>query len=163
MKNLILVFMLAFNFSAFALETGDFAPTTLVSAVQENGETTMEESIKIEEGKRYIMLEFMSIYCRPCIANMPVAKQLSQIISDTTTVKTIIIDRNIPKVMEFIDENESELSFPILLDAKRELARAFKMKYTPTTFILDENGEIIYKHIGMFDQEAVEKIISLVQ
>lgn len=58
-----------------------------------------------------------------------------------------------------------EVTYPVAIDNERETWNAYSQRYWPTTYLIDKNGRIRYKHIGEFtrgsDQEAVAVIETL--
>jgi len=50
-------------------------------------------------------------------------------------------------VKEF--EKSSEIDYAVSLDTDGEISRAFpEVRFTPTTFLIDSEGEIIWRHTG---------------
>jgi cytochrome c biogenesis protein CcmG, thiol:disulfide interchange protein DsbE len=49
---------------------------------------------------------------------------------------------------------EHGFTFPTLLDQRMEAARQFGVRGTPTTVIVNRNGEIVARAIGPFDLES---------
>jgi peroxiredoxin len=49
---------------------------------------------------------------------------------------------------------EHGFSFPTLLDQRMEVARQFGVRGTPTTIIVNRNGEIVARAVGPFDLDS---------
>jgi peroxiredoxin len=47
-------------------------------------------------------------------------------------------------------------TFPTLIDQRMEVARQFGVRGTPTTVVVDRNGEIVARGLGPFDLESPE-------
>lgn len=47
-------------------------------------------------------------------------------------------------------------TFPTLIDQRMEVARQFGVRGTPTTVIVNRNGEIVARGLGPFDLESPE-------
>ena len=47
-------------------------------------------------------------------------------------------------------------TFPTLIDQRMEVARQFRVRGTPTTVIVNRNGEIVARGLGPFDLESPE-------
>jgi len=59
-----------------------------------------------------------------------------------------------------------DITYPVAIDNERLTWRAYNQRFWPTTYLIDKNGRIRYKHIGEFsrgsDQEAVAVIETLI-
>jgi peroxiredoxin len=47
-------------------------------------------------------------------------------------------------------------TFPTLIDQRMEVARQFGVRGTPTTVVVNRNGEIVARGLGPFDLESPE-------
>ena len=53
-----------------------------------------------------------------------------------------------------------QIPYPISLDLKRQYAKMFgEIELTPSTLLINSNGEVIFKKTGLFDLKNLEKII----
>lgn len=54
-----------------------------------------------------------------------------------------------------------QIPYDVALDLRNEHAKAFgNVQLTPTTFLLDSRGDIVFKKTGMFEMETVERLIA---
>jgi cytochrome c biogenesis protein CcmG/thiol:disulfide interchange protein DsbE len=101
------------------------------------------------EGK-VVVLNFWATWCGPCVREMPMFQEFQ--------------DRYPDMVMLGVDEEESpetvgeflqamSITYIILLDEKAELARELRVNYLPTTFFVDQQGEIRFRHYGILTEE----------
>lgn len=99
-----------------------------------------------------VALNFWATWCGPCVREMPMFQEFQ--------------DRYPNFVMLGIDEEESpekvrdflqqmSLTYTILLDEKAELARDLRVSFLPTTFFIDEKGEIRFRHYGIMSEEQL--------
>ena len=59
------------------------------------------------------------------------------------------------RIVEF--SKRERLPYKVVLDTQRLLASVFKdVKISPTTFLLDGNGRIIWQTVGLFDPSELE-------
>jgi hypothetical protein len=56
---------------------------------------------------------------------------------------------------------ELQLDYPIAIDNDRLTWGAYNQRFWPTTYLIDKNGRIRYKHIGEGDYEVTEAAIQL--
>ncbi len=158
MKMFTIIFSLLMNMHLFALEQGDQAISLNLDYLSIEGEIKNEDLIKIESGKKYLLLEFMSITCKYCVENMPKIASLEREISESTTTKLVSIDRDLKKVKEFISSNQDLISYSFFFDNQRAAKDKYNVIYVPSIFIIDEFGTIVLKHIGSLAPEDIEKI-----
>ncbi|MBF0360943.1 MAG: TlpA family protein disulfide reductase [Oligoflexia bacterium] len=146
--------------NVFSTEVGDKAAAIILDDIQASGDIIKQSILSKAEGKKYILLEFMSITCGPCVGNLPNLQKLNndRDLSAVAEIRMISIDRNQKLVMDFLNKNRSKIDYSFSLDLLREAMKAYKITATPTTFIVDENGIVIYKHLGSYDEEIMSEI-----
>ena len=67
----------------------------------------------------------------------------------------INIGESSTKVNDFIQSHN--LSLPVLLDTKQDVAQRYNIQYIPTTFFIDKEGIIQAVKVGAFpNKEAIE-------
>jgi peroxiredoxin len=60
-------------------------------------------------------------------------------------------------VSPFVEENG--LTFPILLDEARQVARLYMVQGIPTSFLIGRDGVILDRHIGPMDKSVMAKFL----
>lgn len=162
--HLVLCTVLALGAShAFALDVGQPAPCVILDDIQTDG-SIINECIRTQNpGTTHTLIEFFSVTCSDCQANLPKVSQLNSMISGTTTVRLVSIDRNADDVKQYIATNKSLINFPVALDINRSALKAYGVDVTPTVFILDSNLNVIYKHEGVFADQDLLDIQGLVK
>ena len=103
-----------------------------------------------------VLINFWATWCPPCRDEMPYLQQIYEEWSGKgLVVLAIDIGESPSKVKEFLQSQE--LSLPVLLDAKENVAREYNITGIPTTFFIDKDGTIQVKLIGAFpSKEAIE-------
>ena len=96
----------------------------------------------------YILLNFWATWCKPCVKELPSLNNLNKTFKDNNNFKLVAINVGQTKevVSEFIN-NKSPIDFTVLLDEKIELTD-WEVSAIPTTFLIDDKGNIIYKVEG---------------
>lgn len=126
---------------------------------QLDGETLNFEDLK---GK-VVFINFWATWCAPCVAEMPSINSLYKIYEDNPEVVFVIInvENKADKVRKFI--KKKKFSFPIYLPNASQIPRVYESKGIPTTFVLDKDGYIAYKKVGManYDANSFVKFIAL--
>jgi len=105
---------------------------------------------------RPIILNFWATWCGPCVYEMPYIQQVHEEQSDKGLVLLAInMGGTSSQVEEFLQSHD--LSLPVLLDAKRDVAARYNIRYIPTTFFVDKDGTIQAVKVGAFlNREAME-------
>jgi peroxiredoxin len=109
------------------------------------------EMVKLSElyGKGPIVINFWATWCKPCVKELP---HLNQVFLDyrDQEVAVLAISEDSPwsvsKVKSFISGNRYE--FTVLLDTNGDVLRKYGLLGTPYTFVLNPQGEILFKHFG---------------
>jgi peroxiredoxin len=106
-------------------------------------------------GGKIIFLNFWATWCGPCRAEMPSMEKLWQEFKkEEFIILAIDIQEESKLVSSFIEERN--LSFPVLLDGKGNVARSYGVRGILITFFLNPKGEIIGKAIGARDWASEE-------
>lgn len=94
-----------------------------------------------------VIVNFWATWCPPCRAEMPSMQRAWMEIRDKGVVMLAVhVGGNEDKVWSFV--GDYELDFPVVIDAKSEVADAWPMKGLPSTFVVDPEGRIAYRAIG---------------
>ncbi len=105
-----------------------------------------DRSLEEFKGKP-ILLHFWATWCPPCREEMPVFQKFYQELNPLGLVVLGINVGESPKVVrEFVEE--LGVTFPILLDAKGDVANMYGVKGLPTTFWIDSSGKIVDVTLG---------------
>jgi len=124
-------------------------------------EFTTKADISLESLKgKYILLDFWSEWCVPCLQEMP---NLKELYSKTDRAKFEIIGivgkSSSNGLKKLIDKHE--ITWPqILSDDKNKITETYKIYGYPTNLLIDTEGFIIAK--DLFDKELEEKVLSLI-
>ena len=159
MKSLLVFVILVVSFSVHSIEVGDQLPPCK-NFIQtrypggDEGKTCIENF----KQKDFLLLEFMSIYCGSCIRALPVVNKIGKMYSSKITTSFVILDRSMEDIEEFWNEYSSQIDHPVIFDTERTTRKPYRIKYTPTTILVSKSGEIIYKHVGEFDEADIAQL-----
>ncbi|WP_053084484.1 TlpA family protein disulfide reductase [Catenovulum maritimum] len=103
---------------------------------------------------KVIYLDFWASWCLPCRKSFPWMNQIQQKYQDNNfTVISVNLDQDRKLADEFLSKNEND--FPVVFDPNGELAKEFKLKGMPSSFIFDKSGQIVRSHVGFFNDKTV--------
>ncbi len=121
-----------------------------------------------------VFLNFWATWCPPCREEMPDIQTLYEnyglneedviilgIASPSSDDNPHTSEQDTDGVIAFLDENN--FTYPVVLDPSGEIERAYGISALPTTFMIDENGDIFGYLPGMMTYEIMESIIAQTQ
>ncbi len=142
------------------LRVGDKAPLFEVSDVF-GARLNLADRI----GKNVIALVFWSVYCDPCRASMPAYNEIYRRHRESgLDFYTINMDGKemANAIIAFLaDEN---IDLPVLLDEPEgdflKIADPYGVQGTPTTYIINKKGRIVFGKVGTIPIETLSSLIS---
>ncbi len=130
------------------------------------GDPVTEEDFS--ENKLTVM-NVWGTWCPPCVAELPHLQEVSEYYSDKGVQIVGVMQDGVNEMLEpdapMIDKGitlmeDAGADYTVLLpDIALAMTFINQMQYFPTTFFLDENGEIIQTVIGSKDTEGWKKVI----
>jgi peroxiredoxin len=158
--SVALVASLAVAGSAFGLNIGDKAPTTSVKMKNVDGSSV---SIADVAGKEGTLVVFSCNHC-------PFVKAWQDRIASvgnaakTKGIGVIVINANDPT--DYPEDSYAEMqkrakdlgfTFPYVVDATSDVARAFGASRTPEAFLFDKDGKLVY-HGAIDDSKEADQV-----
>lgn len=121
-----------------------------------------EMSLADLKGQR-VILNFWATWCPPCKAEMPhmqnyFEEHAEEQIATILAVNLTDQDNGLQKIQQFI--SDYELTFPVVLDVDGKIANQYGIITIPTTFILDEEGNIERKISGPVSEEMLISLLA---
>ncbi len=109
---------------------------------------------------RPVLVSFWATTCRTCVEEMPDLVALYQALrARGFELIAVAMPYDPPsQVQEFA--RARELPFPIALDVQGQVTAAFAdVHATPTAFLIDPAGDIVYRHTGRLDTDRVRRMV----
>ena len=126
-------------------------PITRFTAQTLDGRTVSSEDW---EGK-VVLINFWATWCPPCKAEIPDLIALQEKYSDHLQVLGISEDEGSPDaVRTFIKEHN--INYPVVMSTPKIREALPGVIALPTSFVIDRNGRIVQKHVGMLDTVTTE-------
>jgi cytochrome c biogenesis protein CcmG, thiol:disulfide interchange protein DsbE len=151
--SLIFTIALLVSGSLLALESGDSAPQFELAAP--TGKVKLEDF----NGK-LVYLDFWASWCAPCRQSFPWMNDIEQKYKDRGfSVLAINLDAKASDADKFLAQLPAQ--FQIAFDPKGMTPKAYGVKGMPTSFLIGQDGKILYQHIGFnhSTREELEKLI----
>jgi peroxiredoxin len=138
-----------------------FFPALLVSAL-EAGQAAPEIQLKDPSGKpvilssfkgRVVVVDFWASWCGPCRQSMPFLERLSKTYKNKgLVVLGVNVDNDVKTAAKFLAE--VHVSFAVLNDTQKNVAKAYAPPTMPSSYIVDKMGRIRHVHAGFKDSDA---------
>ena len=108
---------------------------------------------EFNDGK--VVVSYWATWCAPCIKEMPSIKRAEEILEDYGYTFLLVSDETISKISNFKNEMNFDLKF-LKSNKSFESLGVYAM---PTSYIFNENGEIVETFVGVIEWDS-EEIIS---
>ena len=155
MLRKVLIILLVFSLVLFSKGNKKVADFKLKDT---KGKTVKLKDV-LEKGP--VLIDFWASWCVPCKEEMPVFNELYNKYKEKgLSVFLITIDKGsaIQKAKSFV--KSKGFDFTVLFDKGKKVFKKFGCKSkVPVTFIVDKNGEIIFKHEGQGTKKMFENAI----
>ena len=135
-------------------EVSDLESLQLKTSFVDLNENNLDLSV-FKEGKTVI--SYWATWCRPCVEEMPSLKRAEEILEDYGYTFLLVSDETISKISNF--KNDRNFDFNFLKSNKS--FETLGVYFMPTTYIFDENGEIIETIVGAIEWDSEEMITKL--
>jgi thiol-disulfide isomerase/thioredoxin len=96
---------------------------------------------------KVVLLNFWATWCPPCRREMPDLEKLYQTLGPQGFIVLAVSDEERGTVEKFLEGKG--YTFPILLDAGREVNTAFQVQGIPQSFVFDRQGKLVAQSIDM--------------
>lgn len=94
-----------------------------------------------------IFICFFATWCGPCIKELPSIKRAQRILADEDILFILVSDEEKSVIEKFW--NRTDKTIPVFHSVKK--LHELKIETIPTSYLLNENREIIFKHTGEED------------
>lgn len=168
MNNKTCIFLILFSVFGYTLSAQNTPdPNTNVSKGSQVPSFKYEyekgKSAKISDLKgKIVLINFFATWCGPCRTELPkIQAEIWNKHHDNAKFVMLTFGRehNWQEVDKF--REEQKIAFPLYPDPKRAAYGVFAKQTIPRSFLLDEEGKIIYMSIG-FEEEHFNELVKLI-
>ncbi len=156
MKNILTTLIVILSLSAFAQNDSTAATLPEISLKSVDGEDI--QLADYGNNNKITVISFWATWCKPCIKEL---KNINGLLDewieeyDMELVAISVDDsRNTVKVRPMV--NAFNWDFDILLDPNGDVQRALNVANPPVTFLIDQNGRIVYTHTGYVEGDEYD-------
>jgi peroxiredoxin len=113
-----------------------------------------------EQRGKVVMINFWATWCPPCLEEMPAMERLYRQQKDAGfTLIAVSVDADPRKVAPFLRAHQ--LTFPVGLDPKMELANTYAVRALPSSFVVGRDGTLAALALGPrhWDGEAAHSLV----
>jgi peroxiredoxin len=135
--------------------------STVAHAI-EKGQSAPEIALKDLSGKplklselrgKVVLVDFWASWCGPCRESMPFLDKLSKSYkSQGLVVLGVNIDNDVAAARKFL--KELPVSFTILSDVEKQVAKAYGPPTMPSSYLIDRQGKVHVVHAGFKHSDA---------
>ena len=156
------IFLIAISFSDSQI---NFVNAEEFNLAPEYQATTLDgQAVSLADYRgKVILINLWATWCEPCREEMPGLGELDRMFpdSDFEVIGVSIDDPGSEQpIMQVLEADN--VTYPIWLDPENRFQFAFRTIGVPESFLIDEDGQIIYHWKGEFDPVS-EDTINLVQ
>ncbi len=109
----------------------------------EGGEIRLSDAIKDHKA---VVIDFWASWCPPCVAGLPVLKELTDAHGDDVAFIAINVREDEAAIRRFLDRQGLELT--VAMDADGSVSREYSVSGIPQTVIIGADGKVRSVHVG---------------
>ena len=125
-------------------------------------ETLSGENIRLSDlqGKP-VLINFWATWCAPCVLEMPNFQKYYEDYPGAFEVLAVNAFESHDTVADFVED--ARVTFPILFDPESKVHSVYRIPGYPTSYVIDRDGVVRFKHIGLMDEGALERYLTEVE
>ena len=135
-----------------SVQIGQPAPEIAAFDLQGN-----KASLSDWQGKT-VLINFWSETCGACIAELRTLQQWAEKYPNQVQLVAMNIDGEKADTQAIVTKRQ--LTLPIFKDQMKITAERYQLVGTPTSFVIDPSGKVIYKFEGLLPEEELQRLFT---
>ena len=135
-----------------SVQIGQPAPEIAAFDLQGN-----KASLSDWQGKT-VLINFWSETCGACIAELRALQQWAEKYPNQVQLVAMNIDGEKADTQAIVTKRQ--LTLPIFKDQMKITAERYQLVGTPTSFVIDPSGKVIYKFEGLLPEEELQRLFT---
>ena len=135
-----------------SVQIGQPAPEIAAFDLQGN-----KASLSDWQGKT-VLINFWSETCGACIAELKTLQQWAEKYPNQVQLIAMNIDGEKADTQAIVTKRQ--LTLPIFKDQMKITAERYQLVGTPTSFVIDPSGKVIYKFEGLLPEEELQRLFT---
>ena len=133
-------------------------PSIWIEAHDFTGELNDGSSVNLRDyHHRFVLLNFWATWCVPCLKEMPDLEKAYQIMgSKKLIVLAVGMGEDKSSIRKFAEKHD--FTFPMIADSSLEIARLYGVENIPITYLINPEGVIIGRALGIREWASPELI-----
>jgi thiol-disulfide isomerase/thioredoxin len=126
-------------------------------AAQENNNNTLErfESLIASHQGKVIYLDFWASWCGPCRKSFPWMNTMQEVHKQQGfVIISVNVDNEKASAEQFLTEVPA--NFSVFYDPKGKVARKFKLRGMPSSYLIDRSGKVVSAHVGFSGSKRIK-------
>jgi thiol-disulfide isomerase/thioredoxin len=167
-KNLILFFLILFGIGIIGCKKNEkVQPINKTNPPIENKESaglapnfdltsTDGKNVKLSDFRgKVVIVDFWATWCPPCRKGIPDLIELQNEFKDKLVVIGVSLDQDTkPDVVPFI--KKYGINYPVVYGTNQVIMDYGSINAIPTSFVINKEGKIVDKHIGLVPKSDLE-------
>jgi len=114
------------------------------------------KSLKLADAAgKVVLLNFWATWCGPCRMEIPGLIELQKQYKDSLQIVSLLVDvDDLEDAKKFV--HSAGINYPVALASDDVRIRYGGVSALPTLFLLDTQGRIVQKHVGLYDPRLYE-------
>ena len=133
-----------------SVQIGQPAPEIAAFDLQGN-----KASLRDWQGKT-VLINFWSETCGACIAELRTLQQWAEKYPNQVQLIAMNIDGEKADTQAIVTKRQ--LTLPVFKDQMKITAERYQLVGTPTSFVIDPNGKVIYKFEGLISENDLQRL-----
>jgi thiol-disulfide isomerase/thioredoxin len=133
----------------------------MASLAQANSMAELDNALKEAKGQ-VVYLDFWASWCGPCRKSFPWLNAMqAKYQAQNFKVISVNVDTDRGAAEKFLQALPAH--FSVIYDPKGKIARKFKLKGMPSSYLINKQGEVVSAHVGFIDNKKSQYENEIIQ